>query len=323
MNFYKPYKKLEPYILWSDQLKPKKLADIVGQSSIIEILQSYLDQSVCFPNLMLIGAGNNQIAETLVKQYLSSWASAYAFDEIEHAYHLIIDGAIERGKDTLSIHNGSNKVTHFIKSNISLGTGSSPLKIITIYDFDCMTDEAQMILRKLMETYAHRVRFILLVEQTTNIIEAIQSRTLLLSLTKVSTSCLKEQLARQVPNLDDSLYQLITLLADHQLDQGYNYFHALFGLPSYSLLEQMITHCLAKQWAPASKILSQLLAQDYDPLELIETIIKVVKYSTQFTRAQQTYVLQHIVQFIQDISIDYLSELQLFYLLLKMTHNSP
>ncbi|WP_258402143.1 hypothetical protein, partial [Pseudomonas aeruginosa] len=75
-----------------------------------------------------------------------------------------------------------------------LNMPANKCKIVCIYDFDCMTSEAQMALRRIIELYAHRVRFIFICNNLNNVIEAIQSRTLTLKFNSLTVECIIERL---------------------------------------------------------------------------------------------------------------------------------
>jgi len=140
--------------LWVEKYRPNKLEDYVGNEHLKEKVAGYLE-SGDVPHLLLYGrAGTGKT--TLAKLIVNSLDCDY----------IIINASDENNVDTVR-----TKVKNFASS-----MGFKPYKIIIMDEFDYMSQNAQAILRNLMETFSKHCRFILTCNYVEKVIEPIQSR---------------------------------------------------------------------------------------------------------------------------------------------------
>jgi DNA polymerase III delta prime subunit len=140
--------------LWVEKYRPNKLEDYVGNEHLKSKVETYLE-SGDVPHLLLYGrAGTGKT--TLAKLIVNSLDCDY----------IIINASDENNVDTVR-----NKVKNFASS-----MGFKPFKIIIMDEFDYMSQNAQAILRNLMETFSKHCRFILTCNYVEKVIEPIQSR---------------------------------------------------------------------------------------------------------------------------------------------------
>jgi DNA polymerase III delta prime subunit len=140
--------------LWVESYRPTKLEDYVGNEHLKSKVEGYLETGDV-PHLLLYGragTGKTTLAKLIVKS-------------IECDY-MIINASSENNVDTVR-----NKVTNFASSQ-----GFNKWKIIILDEFDYMTQNAQAILRNLMETFSGHCRFILTCNYVEKVIDPIQSR---------------------------------------------------------------------------------------------------------------------------------------------------
>jgi DNA polymerase III delta prime subunit len=137
-----------------EKYRPNKLEDYVGNEHLKEKVAGYLE-SGDVPHLLLYGrAGTGKT--TLAKLIVNSLDCDY----------IIINASDENNVDTVR-----TKVKNFASS-----MGFKPYKIIIMDEFDYMSQNAQAILRNLMETFSKHCRFILTCNYVEKVIEPIQSR---------------------------------------------------------------------------------------------------------------------------------------------------
>lgn len=140
--------------LWVEAYRPTKLEDYVGNEHLKSKVEGYLETGDV-PHLLLYGragTGKTTLAKLIVKS-------------IECDY-MIINASSENNVETVR-----NKVTNFASSQ-----GFKKWKIIILDEFDYMTQNAQAILRNLMETFSGHCRFILTCNYVEKVIDPIQSR---------------------------------------------------------------------------------------------------------------------------------------------------
>jgi DNA polymerase III delta prime subunit len=140
--------------LWVEKYRPNKLVDYVGNEHLKSKVETYLE-SGDVPHLLLYGrAGTGKT--TLAKLIVKSLDCDY----------MIINASDENNVETVR-----TKVKNFASS-----MGFKPFKIIIMDEFDYMSQNAQAILRNLMETFSKHCRFILTCNYVEKVIEPIQSR---------------------------------------------------------------------------------------------------------------------------------------------------
>jgi DNA polymerase III delta prime subunit len=140
--------------LWVESYRPTRLDDYVGNEHLKAKVSGYLETGDV-PHLLLYGragTGKTTLAKLIVKS-------------IECDY-MIINASSENNVDTVR-----NKVTNFASSQ-----GFKKWKIVILDEFDYMTQNAQAILRNLMETFSGHCRFILTCNYVEKVIDPIQSR---------------------------------------------------------------------------------------------------------------------------------------------------
>jgi DNA polymerase III delta prime subunit len=154
MSFIEQTKEKVNNSLWVEKYRPNKLKDYVGNEHLKSKVEGYLE-SGDVPHLLLYGkAGTGKT--TLAKLIVNSI----------DCDHMIINASDENNVETVR-----NKVKNFASS-----MGFKPFKIVILDEFDYMSQNAQAILRNLMETFSAHCRFILTCNYVEKVIEPIQSR---------------------------------------------------------------------------------------------------------------------------------------------------
>lgn len=315
--FTEKYVEAIPHRLWNNDYEPKKLSEIVGNQMVVETIDSFL-RSNHIPNLLLCGpngCGKTTIAKILAREYLGS---RYEKCNME------IIGSIYRGKNVVSEKNDKKKtsdsatdspnIINFIRKKISLP--SDKCRIVTIYDFDCMTNEAQMALRRIIEIHSHKVRFVFVCNNLDKIIEAIQSRALILKFHQISVDEIVQRL-REIANdkkieLTNDIYNAIGIISNGDLKQAINYlqvfahcsekkmkqFYHLFNIPSIKNITDFIKFCLSGEGSKAFGILDQLMESGYNVTDILDIIVKVLIHNKDLNEQERVFMVEETVKVI-------------------------
>jgi len=178
MSFFANENSKREHSLWVEKYRPQTLAEYVGNETVKETIQQYLDNND-IPHLLLhgkAGTGKTTLAKLIVNTIKCD--------------SMIINASDENNVDTVR-----NKVKNFASS-----MGFAGFKIIILDEFDYMTPNAQAILRNLMETFSKHCRFILTCNYHEKIIDPIKSRCQTFAITPPT----KKDVAVQVTKILDA-----------------------------------------------------------------------------------------------------------------------
>ena len=147
--------------VWVEKYRPRSLADMVGQETIVPLLRAYAAKR-SLPHLMFAGppgTGKTTAALALARDlYGEGWRDNF----------LELNASDERGIETVR-----TTIKGYARTS---PIGGSGFKLLFLDEADNLTAEAQASLRRLMERYSGACRFILSCNYSSRIIEPIQSR---------------------------------------------------------------------------------------------------------------------------------------------------
>ena len=172
----------EETLMWVEKYRPKCLDEVVGLKDILESLKAFMKKPKTMPHLMLAGipgTGKTTIALAIAHElYGANWKN----------FTLELNASDERGIDTVR-----DRIKDFSRYSRS-GFGDIPFALIILDECDQMTGPAQTALRRIMEIGSRTSRFILICNQSSKIIEPIQSRCAIFRFSRVDRQAMKDQL---------------------------------------------------------------------------------------------------------------------------------
>jgi replication factor C small subunit len=173
----------EEALMWVEKYRPKTLDEVVDLHDIIESLKAFMRKPKTMPHLMLAGipgTGKTTVALCIAHELFGqqNWRN----------FTLELNASDERGIDTVR-----DRVKDF--SRYSRGAfGDVPFALVILDECDQMTGPAQTALRRIMETSSRTSRFILICNQSSKIIEPIQSRCAIFRFSKLDRTAMIEHL---------------------------------------------------------------------------------------------------------------------------------
>lgn len=150
---------------WSEKYRPNKIDNIIYHENITKTIINYLDANK-LPHLLFYGPPGTGKTSTI-----TAFAKHY-YKEDFYNMILILNASEERGIETVR-----NRIKQFVTtSGLPENSSTPPFKLIILDEIDAMTEDAQAILRKVIEKYVKNVRFCFICNYLKKINPAIQSR---------------------------------------------------------------------------------------------------------------------------------------------------
>jgi|AntRauTorckE6833_2_1112554.scaffolds.fasta_scaffold34901_2 replication factor C subunit 3/5 len=154
---------------WIEKYRPKTLDEIISHNDIINTLRTFIKKR-CLPHLLLYGppgTGKTSIITACAKELYGKY---YNFMVME------LNASDDRGIEVVR-----HKIKEFVISkNVFFGEKEDDrdniFKLVILDETDAMTDDAQAILRKVVEKYTENTRFCLICNYIQKINPALQSR---------------------------------------------------------------------------------------------------------------------------------------------------
>jgi replication factor C small subunit len=169
-------------VMWVEKYRPKTLDEVVDLKDIIESLKAFMRNPKTMPHLLLAGipgTGKTTVALCIAHELFGkNWKT----------FTLELNASDERGIDTVR-----DRVKDFSRYSRS-AFGNVPFALIILDECDQMTGPAQTALRRIMETSSRTSRFILICNQSSKIIEPIQSRCAVFRFSKLDPKAMVEHL---------------------------------------------------------------------------------------------------------------------------------
>ena len=287
---------------WIEKYRPAKLSQIVGNKRIISNLQS-ISESGNLPNLILAGPpGTGKTTSVL------ALAHELLGENFKKAV-IELNASDERGINVVR-----DKIKRFAQQKIPLPEGRH--KIIILDEADSMTSSAQGSMRVTISDYSNTTRFVLACNDSSKIIEAIQSRCTVLRFGKLSSDDIKERIKFVLNNenakYDEKGLQAIIDTCNGDMRYALNNSQSCivgFGeineenvykiveLPRPKEIEKIYNFCLNKMFVDAINKFSELYNDGYSCLEIISVFNRLIQENDKIDDKVRITLLKKISEY--------------------------
>lgn len=276
-------------IPWVEKYRPQKINEVVGNTETISRL-CIIAKEGNLPNLLLAGppgSGKTTSVMCLARELLGDqWKDAV----------LELNASDDRGLDVVR-----GKIKQFAQKMVHLPPGRH--KIIILDEADSMTGQAQQALRRTMELHANTTRFALACNNSSKIIEPIQSRCAVVRYGKLTNTEVHQRLKLVVEkeNIAEHVtadgFEALQYIAEGDLRSAINSLQATYagyGLvnaanvfkvcdqPPPTIIRNIILNAIGKKLPEAHSAMAKLLSQGFGPSDVISTFFKVAQDLTIF-----------------------------------------
>jgi len=290
----------EEAVMWVEKYRPKTLDDVVGLKDIVESIRAFMKNPKTMPHLMFAGVpgtGKTTLALVIAHAlYGANWKS----------FTLELNASDERGIDTVR-----DRIKDFSRYSRTGFGGDIPFALIILDECDQMTGPAQTALRRIMEVGSRTSRFILICNQSSKIIEPIQSRCAIFRFRRVERQAMKEhliELAKRegytlVPEAADRIVDFSEGDLRHAINslQTASAYNAgvideksvalVIGEASPMLVQKMIRKALYGDFMEARRIMYDIMGSfGFSGTEIIRQIQREIFKMSDLTPEQKAYL---------------------------------
>ncbi|WP_231185873.1 replication factor C small subunit [Haladaptatus sp. DYF46] len=250
--------------IWVEKYRPQTLDDVAGHDDITARLQSYIERND-LPNLLFsgqAGIGKTTCAVAIAKElYGDSWRSHF----------LELNASDERGIDVVR-----DQIKNFARHD----PGAVDFQVIFLDEADSLTSDAQAALRRTMEQFSDKTRFIMSCNYSSKIIDPIQSRCAVFRFGPIPDDAVAEYVSyvadeEGIETTDDGIEALV-YAADGDMRKAINALQAaavmgeqvdeesVFVITSTARpedIKEMVRHAIDGDFTRARSILDELLTE--------------------------------------------------------------
>lgn len=267
---------------WTEKYRPKTFNDIILDDSVKNKLTNLADYGM-MTNLIITGtSGTGKTTTTLclAKLLLGNKYSEFVLE---------LNASDNRGLEIIN-----NSVIHFCKKKIDMELN---IKKMVIFDeADNLTNKAQNVIANMMDEFKHSTIFCFTCNDSTKLIESIQSRCLILSYRPIHNDMIKQRLChiceKERVNFDDAGLNAIIFIAQGDIRQAINNLEAIYNSydmvseknvyklcyqPHPNTMIQMIQYCVNKNLVSAIQKYNELKDLGYCNSDILQTMINVLK----------------------------------------------
>jgi len=282
-------KKFKPNLTipWIEKYRPREVKDIVANETTIKKINKIIHDGE-MPNIIITGSPGIGKTTTLLCMARTLMGKYYSQGVLE------LNASDDRGIKAVQ-----DLIIYFCKKKMDVydkNDNKIKFKLVLLDEADNMTIKAQRLINNLMDTYCNTTRFAFTCNDSSKIIESIQSRCVIFKYAKLTPDQIHGKLKyicglEKIDHTDDGL-NAITLTSSgdmrHAINNlqltynGYKYVNAenvykLCDKPHPLIIEGIFIACHKKDIREALSLLNKLKIDGYAPSDISITMINILK----------------------------------------------
>lgn len=268
---------------FSEKYRPRKISDLILDDIILNKINNIIENKD-IPNIIF--TGKSGIGKT-------STIHAIARHIYPREYH---DSIIElNASDDRGIKSVHDTIINFCKRKVEFKEGYAQHKLLILDEADNITPKAQRLINSIMEKYP-TTRFAFTCNNSSAVIESIQSRCIIIRFTKppvekfierIKSICVKESI-----KYDEDALKYLLEICQKDLRKTLNMLELVFrsgdkitieeiikisDIPSQEVMENLLKSIINKDIPNTCKIINTFQSQGYYSLDVILHFIQYLK----------------------------------------------
>ena len=268
---------------FSEKYRPRKLEDLVLDDIIYTKIKNII-QNKNIPNIIF--TGKSGVGKT-------STIHCIARLIYPREYH---DSIIElNASDDRGIKSVHETIINFCKRKIDFKEGFAQHKLLILDEADNITPKAQRLINSIMEKYP-TTRFAFTCNNSSDIIESIQSRCIIVRFTKPPVNLFINRIkficVKEIIEYDDNALTYLFDICQKDLRKTFNMLELFFravgkisieniiqisDLPSQDILTNLLKNIIVKDVVSICKIINDFKIQGYYSLDVLLHFIQFIK----------------------------------------------
>ena len=272
-------------IPWVEKYRPGNINDIILNENMKKKLQNMINSKIMDHIIItgIPGIGKTTTLQCICNHFYGKNVSKAVLE---------LNASDDRGIKTVHelIHN-------FCKKKLVLDPQYSKHKIVLLDEADNMTIKAQLLITTLMEKYEETTKFAFTCNESTRLIEAIQSRCKIFRYTgllkhqldeRLKAICKKEKLTFSQEGINAIIFasqgdlrraiNFLQITSINYKDILQDNVYKLCDKPHPFIIRNIITSCVKKDLKRSFMIVRSLLNKGFSSTDIITSIISVLKY---------------------------------------------